>query len=387
MEGGWTAIQLRRRNNLSFNQIWEAYKNGFGTAASGDFWIGNEFLNYLTSTTGGQDYQLMVRYTDRNGRVQTAVYDRFFVGTEADGYRLTVGNLIQGTNDCLVSARGQQFSTSDRGVQAACATSQESGWWLAASCGTSGNLNAPLSILNWAGLPLSQVEMYVRNTVPIDEIGTCDGNSYPTISCGGGNVISIIRATWGSPTQGACGSRWKYCEAADCTSKTKALCEGLSQCTPSPKTIRQKDPCFLTPKIYRVQYICVSQNEVSMCEGDTLATIRCQAGTAIQILKANYGSPTKGVCGTPWRRCKGMDVTSHTQQFCNGLNTCTPNPKHLGLKKDPCFLSKKNYYIQFSCDTRIPVLRQSSRGTMVKPSYGNVIFGLPITFIFLYLAA
>ncbi len=63
----------------------------------------------------------------------------------------------------MSSARGQQFSTADRGAETACASSQQTGWWLDTACTQGGNLNAGVSALIWDDEPLQQVEMLVRD--------------------------------------------------------------------------------------------------------------------------------------------------------------------------------------------------------------------------------
>ena len=65
---------------------WASYKAGFG-ALSGNFWLGNDALNVLTTQ---QDYQLRIELRSY-GSVETFVkYGYVKVENEANKYRLTV---------------------------------------------------------------------------------------------------------------------------------------------------------------------------------------------------------------------------------------------------------------------------------------------------------
>ena len=45
----WTVILRRFDGSGDYNRNWAEYKSGFGDA-SGEAWLGNEYLHYLTNT-------------------------------------------------------------------------------------------------------------------------------------------------------------------------------------------------------------------------------------------------------------------------------------------------------------------------------------------------
>ena len=72
--------------HYSFNRLWLEYMSGFGNLY-GEFWLGNEMLNKLTSS---KKYKLRVDIWDWDGQKFYAEYNTFKVGSAADKYRLHV---------------------------------------------------------------------------------------------------------------------------------------------------------------------------------------------------------------------------------------------------------------------------------------------------------
>ncbi|MBN3276461.1 ANGL4 protein, partial [Polyodon spathula] len=139
-EGGWTVIQRRQDGAVDFDQLWQAYKNGFGTL-NGEFWLGLEQIHALSKQGG---YVLHVQLTDWNDQVQSLEYS-FRLGGEESSYTLHLqegspGNL---ENALSTGSSGLPFSTRDRDSDLKsdinCAKHLTGGWWFS-SCGRA-NLN------------------------------------------------------------------------------------------------------------------------------------------------------------------------------------------------------------------------------------------------------
>ena len=114
----WTAIVRRFDGSGDYNRSWDEYKHGFGDA-SGEYWLGNEYLHYLTSSRA---YKLRFDMEDWDGNTAYAEYSTFRVTSEADNYRLLLGG-YSGTASANQAAdaslgflyqNNTQFSTYDR---------------------------------------------------------------------------------------------------------------------------------------------------------------------------------------------------------------------------------------------------------------------------------
>ncbi|XP_033753186.1 fibroleukin-like [Pecten maximus] len=127
---GYTVSQQRFDGSESFNRTWDEYKEGFGDI-SGEFWMGNDLLHYLTNI---RPRMLRIEMENWFGVQKYAEYTTFSVANETFNYRLTLsgfsGNIVDmfsGMHD------GQEFSTVDRDndvwVNGACAELGSSGWW------------------------------------------------------------------------------------------------------------------------------------------------------------------------------------------------------------------------------------------------------------------
>uniref|UniRef100_A0A182JAR6 Fibrinogen C-terminal domain-containing protein n=1 Tax=Anopheles atroparvus TaxID=41427 RepID=A0A182JAR6_ANOAO len=140
--GGWTVIQQRFNGLENFYRNWTDYRDGFGNLG-GEFWIGLERLNEMTSR---RPHELMVEMKDFQGNYGYSNYKEFEIGSEVEQFRLKKLGVQSGTaGDALRVNQGQKFSTADRdndaNGNANCAVALKAGWWFF-SC-TNTNLNGP----------------------------------------------------------------------------------------------------------------------------------------------------------------------------------------------------------------------------------------------------
>ncbi|XP_042335908.1 angiopoietin-related protein 4 isoform X2 [Sceloporus undulatus] len=132
--GGWTVIQRRLDGSVDFDQLWEAYKNGFGNL-TGDFWLGLEKIHQITKD--GR-FHLLIELHDWEGNSQKVKF-LFSLGGEETAYTLSLLGPILGE---LENAMGDfpqlPFSTRDRDHDlkgdANCAKHLTGGWWFS-TCG------------------------------------------------------------------------------------------------------------------------------------------------------------------------------------------------------------------------------------------------------------
>ena len=128
--GGWTVIQRRVSGSEAFDRKWRLYRNGFGDFG-GNFWLG---LNKIQRITDMTTYDLYIGLEDHYHHTAWALYESFSLGSEANHYKLQLGNYSDGTaGDSLATHRGRSFSTIDRDndLSAAehCSERHKGGWW------------------------------------------------------------------------------------------------------------------------------------------------------------------------------------------------------------------------------------------------------------------
>ena len=80
-------IQRRLDGSVNFNQYWLNYKQGFGKK-DGEYWLGLDAIHNLTSQG---PVRLRFDMEDFEGATRYAEYSTFTVASEADKYRLTIG--------------------------------------------------------------------------------------------------------------------------------------------------------------------------------------------------------------------------------------------------------------------------------------------------------
>uniref|UniRef100_A0A8C0BYJ6 Angiopoietin like 4 n=1 Tax=Buteo japonicus TaxID=224669 RepID=A0A8C0BYJ6_9AVES len=138
-EGGWTVIQRRTDGSVDFDQLWDAYKNGFGDL-HGDFWLGLEKIHHLVQE--GR-YNLLIELEDWEGNSQVVQFV-FSLGGESTAYMLNLlGPLSGELENAIGDFRQLPFSTRDRDhdlkADTNCAKHLSGGWWFS-TCGHA-NLN------------------------------------------------------------------------------------------------------------------------------------------------------------------------------------------------------------------------------------------------------
>jgi len=157
---GYTVFQRRFEatgNQEDFNQNWDSYKNGFGSAvhmntekcSPGEYWLGNE---YVSKIMGNKPSALAISMERFNGDQYTIGYEEFRMGNEREAYKLkTIGKFHDNNNagNALMGASfgnqgysdkdqtntihvGMKFSTYDKDNDKSkgnCAEEDRSGWW------------------------------------------------------------------------------------------------------------------------------------------------------------------------------------------------------------------------------------------------------------------
>ncbi|NXX72866.1 ANGL4 protein, partial [Spizella passerina] len=109
-EGGWTVIQRRLDGSVDFDQLWDAYKNGFGDLR-GDFWLGLEKIHHLVQEG---KYNLLIELEDWEGNSQVVQFV-FSLGGESTAYTLNLlGPLSGELENAIGEFRQLPFSTRDR---------------------------------------------------------------------------------------------------------------------------------------------------------------------------------------------------------------------------------------------------------------------------------
>ncbi|XP_053742794.1 fibroleukin-like [Synchiropus splendidus] len=154
--GGWTILQQRQDGSVNFNRTWAEYKSGFGELRSGEFWLGNNLIHWLTRD---RDMVLRVELEDFEGVKGHAEYQQFSVASERMRFRLTVGDYSGTAGDALRSTdrynhNNQAFTTPDRDydryLSGNCGAYYSSGWWFNACMAA--NLNGRYYVGKYKGV-------------------------------------------------------------------------------------------------------------------------------------------------------------------------------------------------------------------------------------------
>ncbi|XP_029351500.1 angiopoietin-4-like isoform X2 [Echeneis naucrates] len=153
VDGGWTVLQRRSGQQVSFNRNWKGYKNGFGGLKK-DHWLGLAKAFSLTKDKT-KKWVLRVDLWDYEGGTAFAEYQNFRLGNEKAAFKLSVGKYSGDAGDAIrgaypgIDQNGSGFSTIDRDndncspcifgdiLETECVSSYGGGWWYS-SCGSAG---------------------------------------------------------------------------------------------------------------------------------------------------------------------------------------------------------------------------------------------------------
>jgi len=111
--GDWNIIMRHQDDSLSFNQDWQSYKEGFGDP-SGDYWIGNQVLYYISTRT---QLHLRIDMWTHDNEFLFAEYNQIIISDEDNNYAMQIMNYLHGTSgDGFLKERhnNQPFTTFDR---------------------------------------------------------------------------------------------------------------------------------------------------------------------------------------------------------------------------------------------------------------------------------
>ena len=150
-------MQRKIDTSVTFNKTWQEFRSGFNDSA-GNFWLGNEQIRNMTSSSNCSLYLLFTTAADVT---QYAVYFPFSIGKSSTFYKLSMKYTKEGnlTYDSLTGFSGSAFSTFDSDhdldINHNCASMLKAGWWYGsatlnqgAKCGIT-NLHSYSTFLSW----------------------------------------------------------------------------------------------------------------------------------------------------------------------------------------------------------------------------------------------
>ena len=110
--GRWIVFQPRVDASIEFYRGWEECKNGFGDP-NGNFWLGLEKVHKLASPGRGAILRVDIKHFNSPDSVRYAIYSKFEILSESEGYKLKVDGFSGDAGDSLSYQNGRMLSTND----------------------------------------------------------------------------------------------------------------------------------------------------------------------------------------------------------------------------------------------------------------------------------
>lgn len=133
---GWTIIQRRVDDALSFDKPRKDYNVGFGNMKKGNFWLGLEKIKRITDSGTHELYFGLESFLSAPNQLGYSRYASFGLGTDSNDYTLSLGTHITAESsigDSFGGHGGEKFSTPDEdnddSAPLHCADDHNSGWW------------------------------------------------------------------------------------------------------------------------------------------------------------------------------------------------------------------------------------------------------------------
>ncbi|KAH8263534.1 hypothetical protein KR044_010271, partial [Drosophila immigrans] len=126
---GWTIIQQRIDDNVSFARTFDEYKAGFGNM-TGSFFIGLRKLHEMTSI---QPHELFIALESLSGETRNASYNNFKIANEIARFRLqSLGDYNGTAGNALENSLNNEFIAYDSKIFLIenPTTPNTSGWWI-----------------------------------------------------------------------------------------------------------------------------------------------------------------------------------------------------------------------------------------------------------------
>jgi len=181
-------------------------------------------------------------------------------------------------------------------------------------------------------------------------------NSYLSISCASGQIMSITTAVYGRGETSTCVHSAMSdigCAASGSLSSVQTLCNGKTSCGVPASNSQFGDPCVGTYKYLNVAYSCAdSTSSLSgfVCEGYSL-TLSCATGKKLTVTAATYGRSNTVTCihsAMSNTACSASASLSTVQSSCNNQNSCTVSASN-SVFGDPCGGTYKYLTATYTC--------------------------------------
>ncbi|XP_033117232.1 angiopoietin-2-like [Anneissia japonica] len=105
----WTVFQRRQDGSVDFNQNWQNYASGFGKL-SGEFWLGNKKIHKSAK------YEFRIDMVATDDSAYHVTYESIEIGSEAENFRLNIGEYIDDRSTAANSTDVKQGMRSESGV-------------------------------------------------------------------------------------------------------------------------------------------------------------------------------------------------------------------------------------------------------------------------------
>ncbi|XP_047136874.1 uncharacterized protein LOC100202072 isoform X2 [Hydra vulgaris] len=184
---------------------------------------------------------------------------------------------------------------------------------------------------------------------------SCEGNDLK-IDCKDEGTIEVVYANYGRTSSGICPGSMD--SNTKCDNHKKSLqvvrnsCSSRTSCVIKAVNAVFGDPCVGTYKYLEVQYYCKPRlHVVQACEGTDLK-IDCKGNGKIEVVYANYGRTSSGICpgsNDSNIKCNNqINTLQIVRNSCSAKFSCVISAAN-SVFGDPCVGTYKYLEVKFYC--------------------------------------